>query len=519
MNKTVTVNIGGLVFHIEEQAYLKLDQYLKAIRNSISIEEQDEVIHDIEIRIAELFSEYITTTNQVITTADVDRVVEIMGKPEDYKLSEDETTDQQNSSNTGNYIYTKQPKLYRDTQNGMIGGVLAGFGHYFKIEAVWLRIIFAVLLLFYGTGILLYIIFWAVVPEAKTASQRLEMQGEPINIDTIEKKVKENIEYVTNKFGEVDYEGIKRQVRSTGNNAGQVLQKFFGIFFIITALFGLLGTGIASVALWINRTNIFADELNYFPVKMQETFTDGVLVMLLSFIMILPFIGLLLIGSKLIYNNIKYILPSIILLFVLWLAAIFAFAIPFINMKNYEDGKYIFTSDSTEIYGQTEDFNLDTEYRDIKIVMVKPEFFTTDKKDSTPYLINDSIILKNIKFEVLSTFQDNIYGEIGITYIPGIYKGENIDSNELSANEYYDNEKNTLYISTEPNDIISNTEDSIELKTKILIYLPLSSKIQFSNFTDSIISINSDSPHKTTNIKPNTWYQMQKDNTLSEVKK
>ncbi|MDR2223011.1 MAG: PspC domain-containing protein [Flavobacteriaceae bacterium] len=516
MNKTVTVNIGGLVFHIEEQAYLKLDQYLKAIRNSISIEEQDEVIHDIEIRIAELFSEYITTTNQVVTTADVDRVVEIMGKPEDYKLSEDETTDQQNSSNTGNYIYTKQPKLYRDTQNGMIGGVLAGFGHYFKIEAVWLRIIFAVLLLFYGTGILLYIIFWAVVPEAKTASQRLEMQGEPINIDTIEKKVKENIEYVTNKFGEVDYEGIKRQVRSTGNNAGQVLQKFFGIFFIITALFGLLGTGIASVALWINRTNIFADELNYFPVKMQETFTDGVLVMLLSFIMILPFIGLLLIGSKLIYNNIKYILPSIILLFVLWLAAIFAFAIPFVNMKNYDDINLVIKENilNGEDAQQTEDFELDSEYKELKVIVVNPVFFASDRKNITPYVVTDTTALKNIDLEILPTFQNNIYGTFTVKYVLGKeYHNQKITTkNILDINQFYDKEENTLYISEEPNLNDSSQESNSKLNTKCTIYLPIDTKIHLTNIFQSTID-------NMPNIKPNTWYQMQKDNTLSEVKK
>ncbi|MDR0230142.1 MAG: PspC domain-containing protein [Flavobacteriaceae bacterium] len=515
MNKTVTVNIGGLVFHIEEQAYLRLDQYLKAIRTSISIEEQDEVIHDIEIRIAELFSEHITTTNQVVTVADVDRVVEIMGKPEDYKLSEDENTYQQNSTTSNNYIYTKQPKLYRDTQNGMIGGVLAGLGHYFKIEAVWLRIIFAVLLLFYGTGVLLYIIMWAVVPEAKTASQRLDMQGEPINIDTIEKKVKENIDYVTNKFGEVDYDGIKRQVRNTGTNAGKVIQKFFGIFFIITALFGLLGTGIASVALWINRNNVFTEHYSNFPIQMQETFPEGVLVMLIAFMMVLPFIGLLLIGLKLIYNNIKYILPSIIFLFVLWLAAIFTFAVPFMNIKNYEEGKYIFTSDSNINVGHTEDFDIDTKYKDLKVVMVKPAFFSTDKTDATPYLISDSIVLKNIQFEVLSTFQDNIYGEVGITYQPGIYKGKKVgDFDYLSAEEFYNTENNILYVSTESDNLVSNTEDTIDLKTKILIYLPLHSKIQFSNFA----TINTNMANNMIHFKPNKWYTMQKDNTLIEVK-
>lgn len=183
MNKTLTINIAGSVFHIDENAYQKLDQYLKAIKRSFPKEEQDEIIHDIEIRIAELFSENITDENQVVTLNDVDRVISIMGKPEDYILDEETTT-----SNNTQYIYNTSKKLYRDGDRAMVGGVLAGLGHYFKIDTVWMRIIFMILVLFYGTGVLLYLILWIIVPEAKTTSQILEMQREPINISTIEKK-------------------------------------------------------------------------------------------------------------------------------------------------------------------------------------------------------------------------------------------------------------------------------------------------------------------------------------------
>lgn len=505
MNKTLTVNIGGLVFHIEELAYHKLDQYLKAIRSSISIEEQDEVIHDIEIRIAELFSENITSSNQVVTIADVDRLIKIMGRPEDYRLNDDDET---TTSHT-QYVYTKQPKLYRDTQKGLIGGVLAGLGHYFKLDVVWIRIIFLVLLFFYGTGVLLYIIMWAIIPAARTSSEILEMQGVPININTIEQKVKENIEYVTNKFSDMDTEAIKKQMASSGTQAGKILQKFAGIFFIITALFGLLGTSIASIAISINTASINRVNNDFLPSIINATYPTWLFVSILSLVMILPFIGLLLIGLRLIYTNIKYALATLISLFVLWIISIVMLSIPFMKAKTYEDlGNLSFENIAIEHFADkidiTDDFNLDPQYKEIKIIAVTPAFFDTEKTNAIPYLIADTTAIKNSSFEILPTYQDEIYGQVE-------FKFENNKENKnpitfSTLDNFFDVEKNILYVAVD----LENAEQK-ERKLHYTIYLPKTTKIMFHNQYETIIS-NLDK-----GVNKKTWYTMNGDNVLIQA--
>ncbi|GAW89982.1 hypothetical protein FPS14_contig00036-0014 [Flavobacterium psychrophilum] len=183
MNKTVNMNLGGFFFHIDEDAYQKLNRYFDAIKKSLSSDGREEIMNDIESRVSELFSEKLTGAKQVISLKEVDGVIAVMGQPEDYKI-EDEAPRQPNY----NYASSGSRKLYRDKENGIIGGVLAGLGYYFGIDKVWLRLIMLVLLLSFGTGFLLYIILWIVMPEAVTTTEKLEMQGEPINISNIEKK-------------------------------------------------------------------------------------------------------------------------------------------------------------------------------------------------------------------------------------------------------------------------------------------------------------------------------------------
>src|SRR5690606_15581146 len=137
---------------------------------------------------------------QVISMKDIDEVIAIMGEPQDYRIDNEESASQ------STYSSTKTKKLYRDTENSIIGGVLSGLGHYFGIDKVWLRIIALCLFFFYGTGVLLYIILWVVMPEAKTTSEKLEMKGEAVNISSIEKKVREEFENISQKVSDIDYE-------------------------------------------------------------------------------------------------------------------------------------------------------------------------------------------------------------------------------------------------------------------------------------------------------------------------
>src|SRR6186713_1217318 len=134
MNKTVNINLGGMFFHIDEDAYQKLTRYFDAIKRSLAKSSgQEEIIKDIEIRVSELLTEKQKSEKHVVTLREVDEVIAVMGQPEDYIIEEDGP----NTNTSNNYsAQTTTKKLYRDKDNGMLGGVLAGLGHYFGIDKV-----------------------------------------------------------------------------------------------------------------------------------------------------------------------------------------------------------------------------------------------------------------------------------------------------------------------------------------------------------------------------------------------
>ena len=224
MNKTVNINLAGLHFHIDESAYNELQRYLNAVKSSLDHDGREEVMSDIESRIAELFSEALTSDKQVITTQNVAAVIQVMGQPEDYQLEDDRP--KEHSSKT----YTNYPrKFFRDTKNSYIGGVSAGLSHYFGIDALYLRLGWILLFFGLGTGILLYIILWVLIPEAKTTADRLQMKGKPINISNIEDSFKEGFQSVKSGINEmadaIDLESIK----NTGDKIRRGSQSFFEV--------------------------------------------------------------------------------------------------------------------------------------------------------------------------------------------------------------------------------------------------------------------------------------------------
>ncbi|HEX9150692.1 MAG TPA: PspC domain-containing protein [Flavobacterium sp.] len=245
MNKTVNINLGGMFFHIDEDAYQKLTRYFDAIKRSLNNSSgHDEIIKDIEMRVSELLNEKQKSDKHVVGLKDVDEVIAVMGQPEDYIIEDELKTAQPYTNNTNR----RTKKLYRDKEKGMIGGVAAGLGHYFGIDAVWIRIIL-ILLVFagFGTGILAYIILWVVTPEAITTSEKLEMTGEPVNISNIEKKVREEFESVSGKIKNVDYDKYGNQIKTGANKLGnslgdmivtvfKVFAKFLGVILIMSSL-------------------------------------------------------------------------------------------------------------------------------------------------------------------------------------------------------------------------------------------------------------------------------------------
>lgn len=313
MNKTVNINLGGMFFHIDEEAYQKLSRYFDAIKRSLTNSSgQDEIIKDIEMRISELLNDKQKTDKHVVSLKDVDEVIAVMGQPEDYRIDDEETR-----TTTPNYSSTKTKKLYRDTENGMIGGVLAGLGHYFGIDKVWLRVFLLIMIFAWGTGFLAYIILWIVMPAATTTTEKLEMTGEPVTISNIEKKVREEFENVSEKFKNANYDEMGNRVKTGAEKVGssfgnfiiavlRIFSKFLGILLImggLTVLFFLLvgiftlGSGVFVDFPW--TTFVETGNLTDYP-----TWAFG---LIMFFAVGIPFFFLALLGFKLLSPNLKSI--------------------------------------------------------------------------------------------------------------------------------------------------------------------------------------------------------------------
>ncbi|MEO1545224.1 MAG: PspC domain-containing protein [Bacteroidota bacterium] len=315
MNKTVNINLANSLFHIDDDAYNKLKRYLESVKRSFSgTAGSDEIIADIEARIAELFLEKMENERQVITHKEVDEVIQVMGQPEDYMVDEDIFEDQPTSKKASD---KKVKKLYRDMDQKYIGGVCSGLEYYLGIDALWIRLIFILLAVFTGFGLIAYILLWILVPEANTTSQKLDMTGEPINISNIERKVKEGFDDVAEKVKNVDYEKVGTKVKSGSktffDTLGDIIMfffkiigKFIGILLIIIGASTLIGlfVGLFTVGI-LDVVNVPGID---FYEMINNTGAPVWLVSLLVFLVVgIPFFFLLYLGLKILVNNLKSI--------------------------------------------------------------------------------------------------------------------------------------------------------------------------------------------------------------------
>lgn len=204
MKKTISINISGFAFVIEEAAYEALSKYLATIRGYFTSDDGvDEIMTDIEIRIAELFKERLGAVREVVDQSDVDYIISVLGQPEAF-IDEDA----EGAPHTEQRERTKRRRrrIFRDPENKSIGGVASGLSAYFGIDPIWLRLMFIILTISGLAGIPVYIIMWIVMPEAKTASDKLEMRGEPVTAENIGRTVSESFEYVKKNVGDLGKE-------------------------------------------------------------------------------------------------------------------------------------------------------------------------------------------------------------------------------------------------------------------------------------------------------------------------
>lgn len=304
MNKTVTINISGIIFHIEEDGFQVLQNYLHLLRTRFSREEGcDEIMADIEARIAELFKAKIGGSKEVIVKADVDEMIAIMGSPESF-------TDEEQAGNTaggtaqpnagsGSRGYSRR-RLFRDPDDRIVGGVCTGLGHYFDINHVWIRLAFAISFFVFGSGALLYFILMIIMPKAETTAEKLEMRGEPVDVNNISRSIKDDFDNFKRRIEDLGEEASNWGKRNFGSgrnssryerrNSGGVERVLGGIFEVVGRVFAFLllvaGVGILIGLLTSSFTfhRIGPDELGHSFRNIFNSNTDFILAVVAFFL-------------------------------------------------------------------------------------------------------------------------------------------------------------------------------------------------------------------------------------------
>lgn len=327
MNKTVSINLAGIFFHIDEDAYLKLQRYLESIKRSFTDSQgRSEIISDIEARIAELFSERVLHDKQVIGIKEVDEVIAIMGQPEDYLVDDDIFEDEPQATSYKKSAPVK--KLFRDTDNSYISGVSSGLGHYLGVDAIWMRLLWVILTMGSGgTFIVIYILFWILVPAATTTAEKIMMTGEPVNISNIEKKIRDSFDNVADNVSEAAKNVSKtvsgaakkgsNSIKSSSKNffdtladiilfIFKIIAKLIGVLFIVVGAATLVGLIISLISLGVvGIINIPGSE--YIDIANAGSTPIWLVCLFVFFAVGIPFFFIFYIGLKILINNLKSI--------------------------------------------------------------------------------------------------------------------------------------------------------------------------------------------------------------------
>ncbi len=464
MNKTISINLGGFFFHIDEDAYSKLNRYLDAVKRSLSPEGREEIIKDIESRIAELFQEKIKNEKQVISSKEVEDMIAIMGQPEDYKIDDEPYKKESKTHDT----YYSSKRLYKDEDNKIFGGVCAGLGHYFNIDPIWVRILFIISpWITFGTALVIYFILWVVLPKAITTTQKLEMRGMPINITNIEKKVKEGIDDLTSKISDIDTDRIMNNVKSGSQKVGSSLEDIFttifrifgkilGGFIVFVSSVTLIGLLIGTIFMFFSTTldHVHMPWNEYLRASNYTDFPMWILYIFSFFAAAIPTFFFLILGLKLLVSNLKsigsYAKYSLLALWIVSVAFLVYFGISQASQVGYE-GKVVDKSELIIAPNDTLKINMKYNSFYSKSVFNRTDFrFTADENDK------EVIYSNNVKIHLMKTDEVKPFIQIektanGSSYIDAknraqkiVYNFE-IQGNIINLDNYFLTDRNNKF--------------------------------------------------------------------------
>lgn len=490
MNKTININLAGVIFHLDEKAYEQLTDYLAKLKSQFKNQEGgDEILTDIEARIAEIFTDRLNDGREVVSQEDVQSAIAIMGQPEDYAdADEDEPSSKSYKEDT--YAHVGK-KLYRDTEDNILGGVASGLAHYFNTDPVWLRLIFLLLLFGGGFGFWAYIILWIVIPGANTTAQKLQMRGEKINISNIERSVKEQIKDLGS---ELENLGKKGTWKRTGNKIGNVIEdivdgiisvlgaifrvvmKIFGValliagtIFLVVAFSAVVGHGID-----LNGAHFGLSEAReYLTVFLPEGYTHTYVWVASILTIIAPLVGLVYLGARILFNyKMKNRLLTGITGFLSFCGIVMWVVLAFASANDFDNGERL-----------RQDLALDTIDKEMAIEIRAENAGYSIPNNGLFYIENDEMVIDAVYFDIRRTLDTVPYIEIeresrGESEREAIELAEGIEMNVLQ-------DGNILYIDRFVR--VSTDQKYRGQHVSVTLYLPVGYSAYLSSSSRHII--------------------------------
>lgn len=346
MKKTLTINLGGTVFHIDEDAYQKLNNYLSELGHHFSEEERQEIMNDIEARIAELFSERLQHRN-VVEIKDVEEVIETLGSPNQFEDAEGSKTGDSTTAAAPGAPAPGRRKFYRDGTNKKLGGVAAGIAAYMDWDVTIVRVLLVLLFVFsIGWTMLGYVIVWILTPEATSVAQQLEMQGVDPTINNIR-----------------NFKPREEPSASRGSDALGIIAKVFLIVVLASIGFSLM---VSVLGVFIVLGMLLFDLMPGMTLGTMEI----LLLVSASLFLLIPAVGLVLLCIRLFKRDARIPGWSLVVIALLFVASIVTMAVSGVGVaKKYvnEPGPRFWEEEYYEKYWEKPPF-LEKEHDTVYVV-------------------------------------------------------------------------------------------------------------------------------------------------------
>ena len=332
MEKTIIINIGNTIIHIEESAYDTLKAYLNEVKQYFANHADDlEIVTDIENRIAELFTERMETQRkQVVDAADVQHVVAQMGSVKDFDTIEE--NDEEPAFQPGDQHQYTEKKLYRDMDDRVVAGVCSGIAYFLNTEAKWIRVAVLLMAFLGGFGILVYMILWIIMPKAKSRVEKMEMRGEPANLQGFQRNLDEELQAVKERLGEVNrhaqpliarlgifigefFEWVGRFISGTGKVIFKIIAGLIIVFGAFCLLMLILTTA-AFQGFW--DSSIY----DSFPFSIINDGNRGVILFSAFIVLFVPILALVLFSIRVAFNKQAINKTFSFALLIIWLAGV-----------------------------------------------------------------------------------------------------------------------------------------------------------------------------------------------------